>query len=157
MTPGDRLICLFIEDYLVGDTFTNWPLHITIVPWFRSEISDEIITKGLLKVTNNSSVLSLKVGEEKLFGSKKNKPVNIIESSQDLINIESRVRKIIKLNSSWIVDETTKQKRTFTPHITVQNSERLHEGDNIDLNKIFIVKQLGDYKEVVGKAELKNE
>jgi len=42
MVPGDKLICLFIDDYSIGDKFSEWPLHITIIPWFRKDYLTEL-------------------------------------------------------------------------------------------------------------------
>jgi len=43
MLPGDRLICAFVSERKVGATFRLWPLHVTIVPWFRLNAATRLV------------------------------------------------------------------------------------------------------------------
>lgn len=61
---------------------------------------------------------------------------------------------MLKDHGAWIVDETTKQRHPFTPHVTVQKSERMNEGDAIAATRLYIVSQLGGKKLVEAQVKI---
>lgn len=150
MLKGDKLICLFVQDYSLGDKFTHWPLHITILPWFRNDLSTDRIIEEICKELQSYASFSLNISQEAYFGSKKDKLVNLIKPDKTLSSIEKTIRSYLKAKRSWIVDETTKRKIQYSPHVTVQSSERLIAGDKIKINKIYLIEQKEENKEVVG-------
>jgi len=157
MLSGDRLFCLFIEDYLVGDQFSDWPLHITLVPWFRTDVAKDILISDANKLLAEHKTFKLTVKGEDKFGKRKSKLVNLIEDNSELIPLEKDLRQLLKGYSSWIVDESTRQKLNFRPHISVQKSERVYEGDELKINAVYLVEQKGKYKEVAAVIKLKND
>jgi 2'-5' RNA ligase len=154
MLPGDRLVCAFVDKFKIGDIFSKWPLHVTIVPWFRLEASNEQLTRGLQKALTPIKPFRVEVSEVALFGPKKNRPAHLLEPSQ-LSDIEQRVRKYLQQKRSWLVDETTKKRRPFKAHITFQGDEHLEKGSTVQIDKLYVVKQHGDHKSVEAVVEFK--
>lgn len=154
MVPGDRLVVVFVEQKQVGDTFKTWPLHITIVPWFRAETSsDELaaeICEGLADLEPFKAIVAGTAG----FGRGGRKPVNLIQEPTFLSEVEQTVRNVLKRCASWLVDETTKIKRTFRPHVTHQGAEQVYEGDILMINRLYIIEQKGGYKEIAATVSL---
>lgn len=147
MQPGDRLICAFVKPLTPGAEFKLWPLHVTIVPWFRVEISLDRIAKEIGDALTEVQPFEAVVGGEAHFG--RNKLVNLVRQPTPLMEIEKKVRSVLKSHDAWIVDETTKRRRSYRPHVTEQKSERVHEGDSFLVNRFYVVEQLGGSKKVV--------
>src|SRR5437764_1481346 len=130
MQPGDRLVCAFIQPLDVGAQFKKWPLHVTVVPWFRFKDGSEQIAHGLQEALKPIQPFAAEVGEEVRFGPKKNRPANLLLTSR-FTEIEQRTRAYLHKKRAWLVDETTKVKRPYKPHITFQEDEHPTKGDII--------------------------
>jgi 2'-5' RNA ligase len=154
MLPGDRLVCVFVDEFKVGDIFSKWPLHVTIVPWFRLKASSDQLRRGLQKALRPIRPFRVEVGEVALFGPKKNRPAHLLEPSQ-LSDIEQRVRRYLQQKRSWLVDETTMKRRPFKAHITFQGDEHLEKGSIVPIDNLYIVKQHGNHKSVEAVVEFK--
>lgn len=151
MLPCDRLICAFIRPICIGDSFTDWPLHVTILPWFRvSDTTDRLIlglTRALLPISAFTSVVEAEV----LVGPRKNRLALVIREPTTFHDIERRVRIYFHKKRAWIVDETTKKQWSFRPHVTIQKTDRMYEGENFKTDRLYIVEQKGTYKVVKGE------
>jgi hypothetical protein len=137
MLPGDRLIVAFLEEHTEGHTFEDWPLHITIVPWFRNEVPTEDIS---IEAAN--------------FGRNGQKAVELVRTPTPLMAIERLVRRYLHRQGSWIVDETTRVQRSFRPHITRQATEQAKPQQQFYIPILCIVEQRGDYKEITAVIHL---
>lgn len=154
MVPGDRLVCAFVEPQVVGRQFTHWLLHVTIVPWFRLDETPENIASGFAKTFINIEPFEAIAGETAMFGPKKNRPARLVEPAQPFEEIEQKVRNYFHKKRAWLVDETTKRPRQFRPHVTVQKSGELAEGQTFKVDKLYIVEQKGNYKEITAEIPL---
>jgi hypothetical protein len=144
MAPGDRLICAFTEPVEVGREFKEWLLHVTIVPWFRIDVATDDIAAALEDGLRDVVPFKAVMGPEEQFS----KPVNLVANPISFEQIAPRVREYLHRQHAWITDETTKRKWPFRPHVTVQKSGRLQEGDSFVCDRLYIVKQLGKHKVV---------
>jgi hypothetical protein len=153
MLPGDRLICAFVDPVSVGKTFSNWLLHVTIVPWFRLDDSSDQIARGLQTALSPIPQFQVKVGEEVRLGPKKNRPAHLVEEGL-FPDIEKRIRNYLHKKQAWLVDETTKRKQQFRPHVTFQGDNHVKTGDVLVFDAVYIVEQRGSYKEVVAAIPL---
>jgi 2'-5' RNA ligase len=147
MLPGDRLICAFVKTQLPGSTFTDWPLHITIVPWFRLDTASQQLAKQLKEHYINSGGFKVAVLDEAQFGYKKTKVVNLVAASE-LMKLEGQTRRLLHTHKAWVVDEADKTRRGFRPHVTVLGIDRVHKGDRFDCDYLYIVSQHGDFKQI---------
>jgi 2'-5' RNA ligase len=153
---GDRLICIFIEPVQPGLRFVEWPLHITLIPWFRAKLSSDELAEAIRQKLQAVNSFTLTVSEDAHFGYRGQKIVSLIQLPSPLEAIALKLRQILKTQKAWLVDESTKAVFSFRPHITVQGNKRLSKGDSFMCHMVAIVEQKGDYKEVVAEVELKN-
>lgn len=153
MVPGDRLFCAFVDNQLPGDTFIEWPLHITIVPWFRTNAPSDDLGRTLRQRLDGLEPFLVTVGREEKFGHKR-KTVNRIVVPSPFENIEEQARQLLHERKAWMVDETTKLRRRFMPHITELKAGRAHEGDSFMVDSLYIIEQKGGAKEVAGRIDL---
>ena len=154
MMPHDRLVVAFVRNHAVGDTFIDWPLHVTIVPWFRFDMTTNTLAKRLAEKLNDLQTFEVLMSAEALFGSRRNKLVNLVWLPSPIQIIEVRVRDFLKSQKAWVVDETTKRHEEYVPHVTAQKGSRIHEGDCFLVDRVYIVEQKDGYKEVTGEVVL---
>lgn len=153
MQPGDRLVCALIEQKPVGYRFKQWPLHITIVPWFRLAAESSQIATGLKQSLVGSKAFRATVGKKDQFGYKKRKQVNLVVAPE-LMRLEGQTRRFLHSHKAWVVDEADKTRRSFRPHITAQSDEQAHEGDSFRCDRVYVVVQRGEYKEIENEIVL---
>ncbi|HSW80499.1 MAG TPA: hypothetical protein VLG47_07000 [Candidatus Saccharimonadales bacterium] len=155
MVPGDRLLCVLVENKPIGFEFKDWLLHVTIVPWFRLEIESKALRRDLETVLKAIRPFSVFMGQENVgFGHQKGKMATLIKLPTPLIEIEHKVRAYFHSQHAWLVDETTKRTSSFKPHITNQKNGSMHEGDIFTCDKLFVVEQKGGYKKITGEVNL---
>lgn len=147
MLPGDRLICAFVKEQSAGSLFTDWPLHITIVPWFRLDISSTQLAEQLKKHYISSRSFRITVLDEAQFGYRKTKVVNLV-AAPELMKLEGQTRRLLHAHKAWVVDEADKTRRGFRPHVTVLSAGRVHEGGRFNCDRLYIVSQHGDFKQI---------
>jgi len=147
MLPGDRLIAAFIKDQSTGAVFTDWPLHITVVPWFRLDISSPQLAAQLQEHYIGSDNFEVAVLDEVQLGYKKTKVVNLV-AALELMKLEGQTRQLLHAHKAWVVDEADKTRRGFRPHVTAQSADRVHEGDSFTCGRLYIVSQRGDFKQI---------
>lgn len=147
MRPGDRLVCAFIKSLPVHEQFKQWPLHVTIVPWFRLDLSVAELAAGLKGAFVGSHPFEVTVSMEARFGYKQRKQVNLVKA-EELQRLEGQTRRFLHAYKAWVVDEADKTRRGFRPHVTVQQNDRVQRGDTFWCEKLSVVRQCGDYKEV---------
>lgn len=153
MLPGDRLICLFVSPLATGYQFGRWPLHVTVVPWFRTNKATDEIADIMASVVAWGP-LRLIAGEETGFGYRGRKRVTLLQGSSELESIEQKVRTLLHNYKALIVDETTKKRGPFRPHVTHQQGKSLSKGDIFVCNSLYIVEQKGDYKQITATINL---
>jgi 2'-5' RNA ligase len=151
MQPGDRLVCLFLQVYRVGDTFQQWPLHVTIVPWFRMPDSSAQLGSGLGRALGSLQPFTVVAADEARFGPRR-RLVRLLEPSGQLVTLEHKVRTYLHKKRAWLVDETTKRRYDFRPHVTAQAEQGLAPGATVLTDRLYIVEQKGDYKEIVSEV-----
>lgn len=154
MLPGDRLICAFTKIFETGYEFKAWPLHVTVVPWFRLEASTEEIAADLADGLRVIEPFEVRMDGIEFFGRHKNKRVNVVVEPTPLSGIEAEVRDYLHSRQAWLVDETTRRRLPFRPHVTAQGTSHLSKGNTFGCDRLYIIEQLGKSKAVVGSVGL---
>jgi hypothetical protein len=152
MRPGDRLVCAFIEPHGLGTKFTEWFLHVTIVPWFRLDDESKQVAAGLGAALTPVEPFEARIIGETKMGPRK-RSAHLLESAS-FEEVERRVRAYFHKKRAWLVDETTKKPRQFRPHVTFQGETHLNKDDVIFCDRLYIVEQQGGHKEITGVVEL---
>lgn len=153
MLPGDRLICAFIEPRRTGHGFKDWPLHVTIIPWFRLEDTSESLAAGLRRAFTGIAPFKSTVRGTTRLGPKKDRSAHLLDT-EGYPELEKQARKYLRKKRAWLVDETTKARRPYLPHVTFQDGDHLEEGSTISCDRIYIVAQKGDRKTVESEIML---
>lgn len=147
MLPGDRIICTFAKQQLLGSQFKDWPPHITIVPWFRLDISSSKLAEELKEHYVGSKPFKVSILDEAQFGYKKRKTVNLV-TAPELMRLEGQTRRLLHQHKAWIVDEADKTRGHFRPHVTVLKTGRVNKGDSFNCDRLYIVTQHVSFKQI---------
>lgn len=153
MLPGDRLVCAFVEPQRLGLQFKEWLLHVTIVPWFRVEDTSDAIAEGMHEALTTIEPFTATAGDTAYFGPRK-RTVRLLVQPTPFTHVEQKVRTYLHKKRAWLVDETTKRHYDFRPHVTEQEQQGLGEGQSFHCDRLYIVEQKGDYKEIVSEVFL---
>lgn len=154
MQPGDRLICAFLEPLSVGRQFKEWPLHVTVMPWFRLDDPSDRVAAGLEQAFSGIAPFSAEAGRQVSLGPKKNRPARVLEPAGSFPGLEARSRRYLHKKRAWLVDETTQARREYLPHVTYQRGDVLGADRTIYCDRLYVVEQKGDYKEIVAEVPL---
>jgi 2'-5' RNA ligase len=154
MQPGDRLVCAFVRPNAVGHSFKRWPLHVTIVPWFRADTPTDELAAEMQQALQDIPPFEVVMDGKATFGH--NKTVRLVQQPTPFNAVESRVRAVLKRHKAWIADETTKRRRPFQPHVTDQADARLSAGDRFQCDELSIIEQKGSHKVVAATVGLGN-
>jgi hypothetical protein len=152
--PGDRLICALLKPLEAGHKFKEWPLHITVMPWFRLDDASDRIAAGLGRAFTCVGPFSARTGREVRLGPKKNRPGRVLEPAGSFPELEKRTRRYLHKKRAWLVDETTHARRPYLPHVTYQRNDALAAGRIIDCERLYVIEQKGNHKQVVAEVPL---
>jgi 2'-5' RNA ligase len=137
--PGNRLFLgCFIEDAPIGQPFprVNWPLHITLVPWFLCGLPDKLDME-LARALAGLQQFDVRVGDETMFGSKKNMRVNLIEPNDQLSKLHQillgKVRQLGQLDTD---EQFTGE--GYRAHITHVRDRFRSSGDKVRIDSIHL-------------------
>jgi 2'-5' RNA ligase len=94
-----------VEPCQVGQRFrktrADWPLHITLVPWFFVTDGQQVALRQALRgYVRHAAAFEAPVGAEQLFGPDQNIGVNIMAHQAPLRLLHGDLRKIVKANSN---------------------------------------------------------
>lgn len=137
--PNNRLfVGCFIEGVAINQPFlrSDWPLHITLMPWFLCGRVGELDAK-IAKLTSSTGSFDVQVGGEAMFGSKRNIKVNIIKPSTRLTKLHNLLLASVKTLGRIDVDEQFTAEG-YRAHVTHSNGRHKNRGDRIRINSIHL-------------------
>src|SRR6185437_17165171 len=104
MLPSDRLLCVFVEHLNQGDQFTEWPLHVTVVPWFRVDMASDKLAAEFCDNICDFKSFQVVMGDETKFG--RGKTVNLVALPTLFTEIEEQVSMVLERHDAWRADKT---------------------------------------------------
>lgn len=147
----EYVTCALIDEHNTGDTFTDWPLHITLVPWFL--LND--ITKfknDLTDILQDDHQIQVAVDEERVWGPN---TVNIIAYDRSLHDIHERMISLAETAGRVLVNKQYTGEN-YTPHITHQKSLSKQPGDLIIIKYVYVIERNSTTKQkkIIGKIPI---
>jgi 2'-5' RNA ligase len=145
------IVCLW-EPIGIGTRFTQWPLHITLMPWFTAP--DVTTVKAVL--TPAVSLLSpfwVEVGEQDYFGQRK-LPVKLIRHNAKLQALHGLLLSKLEEQAWPITGRYTGQH--FRPHVT--RKAGIDAEGRLLIDAIYIAQALPqNYRQIVARLEFGHE
>lgn len=150
------LIAYLLDDLVVGEKFKPSALHITILPWFALETEEEPFIEWFYSNFSEFKAFEARVGQKKIFGPKRDVPVNIVEPQTQFMGLHT-------LALSWFGDVGARWAEKdpyvgddYIPHIAQRHGFVLQEGEIIQMSSLtlFKAKRHEDHIRIVAaKAE----
>lgn len=143
------IVCM-VDPAQVGDRFTMWPLHITLLPWFDApdvQTVKEVVEQKL----QGFRPFTVSVGKRSSFGVDKRLPVMLIQPSHKLQDLHDTLLTAVQ-EQGWELHGRYTGSH-FVPHVT-QKAGRDASGD-IQIETLHIAeKQSQGYRQIVGELQL---
>lgn len=153
---SDRLIITHNLDAAeAGDTFVDWPLHVTLIPWFRSETNSALNVYESIFDELQSCQLALgkkMLGGVEFYGEAEDVMVRPITLDSrkilDMVHI-SLLRPVRHIMSDWRYIGGN-----YNPHMTIRENDDPGEGFNFLMGHVNLVRHDGDKKTVARTFDL---
>ncbi|MDQ5932493.1 MAG: hypothetical protein QG649_578 [Patescibacteria group bacterium] len=118
---------------------TDWPPHITLADVFAAELDTGIEHKLEAMLADQPSITLSATGDSVLGATE----VVLIERNNVLQKLHGQIVDLLELHGAkFNSPEFTRS--GFLPHSTIQKSGRLHEGDKIEINTVFLIDMFPD-------------
>lgn len=151
-------ITFLLDDLPEGKSFTPGLLHLTIIPWFVTDISEAEVLKSFKSYFSDAKKLDVKIGPTTSFGPHKDVTVSLIDPNPELLKIHSMALKWFEqIKARWAV-KNPYVGHEFKPHIRRRSETELKENDILRLNSLSLVKanrQENNVRTVAAKVDLK--
>jgi 2'-5' RNA ligase len=137
------VIVLPLTPLRVGDGFavSSWPLHVTVLPPFLTDASTAEIAAVIATAARAHPPLTVRAGDDELFGRKHDIPVSLIEPNAELTGLHHALVDSIRPFAA-IPDEPPFTGRGFRAHVTHKPPARVRPGDTLTLDQLALVDML---------------
>ncbi len=139
-----RLIIAHLQgEYEAGDRFSDWPLHITLVPWFMGKPG--WATELFRRVSADFQACSVELGQRSLgniemYGPDADVPVRSIQESTAL----GVVHGMLLPHFHPFLADTTYVGSRYNPHMSIHENPDPGEGRIIHVGSLSLMQHLGD-------------
>jgi 2'-5' RNA ligase len=141
VAKNEHLVVIPVDPIEKGKQFIDWPLHITIVPWFavadeRSQELDYLLSE----VAQRHNSLEAKVGQIALLGSNNVPPVALILPNSKLNDLHNDVLNSLETNG-FMIHQKAYTGSKYRPHITTQNGHNIPAGTVLNIDSFSLIHQ----------------
>ena len=156
--PGDLILVHMLELQEVGSYFDRhrWPLHITLLPWFRASPEQrQQLRQSLTRLAQTVPPATVTVGAITQFGPNKDILVNLIADQTALATLHQALFDLTRmLGMPLVSSEWTGP--NFTAHIGRYEDRYADAGDAVHIGDFYLVTLLdGSTCQILGRFELK--
>jgi hypothetical protein len=129
----------------VGDGFSlsAWPLHLTVLPNFVTELEVAAVGRVLDEVSRGTSPIVARVAGSALFGRGENIPVSLVAESPALVRLHRLLLEGAR-GFDAVLENPAFSGDAFRPHITATKTGRAVEGDRLVLAQLALVDMAPD-------------
>ncbi len=116
----------------------DWPLHVTVVPLFAIDKTEDELLKLVRKITKNTPPPSATADKDELFGVNHDLRVTILDMSQELKHMHKHIYSQL-ISRGAVFDQPQYCGENYRAHTTVQKSGRLQRGDKVVIDELALV------------------
>lgn len=116
----NQIIAIGAEPFEQGQEFDVWPLHITLVPWFK-DAKQSKVSDGLEAISGYIKPFHVHLGEKALFGARNDIPVRLVKENDTLLNLHLKALTVVH-DAKGQLDYGIVGYR-YRPHMTERGSE----------------------------------
>ena len=131
------VVVLPIVPLAAGDEFTvaDWPLHVTLVEPFATELKADAVADVLGSVAEGASVVRGAAGDEAMFGRRRDVPVTLVHDGGELAALRTHALEALHIAGVDIGSA----RDDFRPHVTRKRHGRLRPGDRVVLEHLALI------------------
>lgn len=131
------VVVLPLEPLAPGDVFTvaEWPLHVTLVEPFQTDLPTAALAEILRRVAGRSQVIHASGGDEAMFGRRRDVPVTLVRDGGELGALRDEA--LAALGDAGV--GLGRARPDFRPHVTRKHGRRLRPGEPIVLDTSALV------------------
>lgn len=132
-----QIIVAGLEPLEVGSTFTKWPLHITLLPWFRARKQKDLVS-AIEQVVHEQRPLIVLLGETALFGKNRDKIVRLAQPEDELRSLHVLLMDAV-CDMGAVLEDMSFVSYKYKPHVTVAYEEPV--SDTFKIQSVALVSQ----------------
>jgi len=149
-------VAFFLDNLSTGEEFTHGRLHMTLIPWFVSDLPDSEVISSFSNYFDTFRSFDIALGERVIFGGKDRAPVILIKPDEHLTDIHIATLKWFDaVGGRWAL-KNPHVGADFKPHIRRRPGKRINQA-KLTVKSLTLVKarrQEDWVREVAAKAEL---
>ncbi|MCD5347854.1 2'-5' RNA ligase family protein [Agromyces sp. H3Y2-19a] len=134
------VVVLPLSPLTVGDEFTvaQWPLHVTLVEPFETELDADVLGTALAAVAGSpgARAITVAVGDDAMFGPRRDILVSLVRDGGAIAAL--RAAAISALRGLGI--DLVRMRQDFRPHVTAKRHGRVDRGDRLQLGSLALVR-----------------
>jgi len=140
------LVVCFVEKNLPKEFLSGfWPLHVTIVRPFTTELSAIELTDIVQQVATQYSPLTLRAKSREMFGGRhRDIPVTELEKIPEIQQLHEDL--LARFGSRI---HFKPPQHDFRPHVTDQKSGQIAVGDEVHLNTLSLIEEEGNRRVII--------
>lgn len=132
----------------------DWPLHVTISPRFAVDIEQKGFDADLSNLITDQKPVTTIVNKDASFGKDSQVHVSLLELTPQLFELHNELLDLLESYGA-VFDEPKYSRSGYLPHVTVQKSGRVFEGDTITIDSLTLVDMFPD-QDIKQRKVLKN-
>ena len=149
-----------LDDLPIGATFSPSALHLTIVPWFVTDVDEASLTQSFYKQFTRQEKIEISVGEIGEFNHKRKIPISFIESNDKLAELHDRSLAWLRsLEARWAV-KTPHVGQDYIPHIRRRPGKNVKAGQKLGIDSLSLIRahrRGDDFRIVIAKVKFDAE
>lgn len=134
-----RYVLVHALEPLGHNEFTQWPLHITLVPWFAWPST--LAELEMVLQTGTRSMKHIVVVIERYAHFNPRTPVYLLRKTVALERLHQNLLEAIT-NNGGILAKNKFTQNAYTPHITVRRGQQFRLGSRIMIGSVSIVAEV---------------
>jgi len=150
------IIVHLVEKRLEGSTFprkrADWPLHVTLVPWFKvNDDKRESLLEALQTCAASKPPFGVHVGDEERFGAANDVPVNLLVEQAPVAQLHDELMAVVHQygvqyhnNASAYSGVEQTYRAHITHHEAIDGLHRCFPGDEESFDGITVARLLDD-------------
>lgn len=148
------VVVLPLSALTVGDRFaaSDWPLHITVLPPFRTDHALSQVAEVIAAVADTQTMITAWAGADTLFGRRRDIPVTLMLENSGLSRLHQRLVDALRPLSAR-PEESAFRCPEFRAHVTLKGGSRVNSGDRLTLAQLALV-EMTPWADASGRAVL---
>lgn len=137
---NEHVVAIMLEPVKIGQEFIEWPLHITLAPWFPCD-DEPKLDKILAQIAKDHKSFSITIGGVQKFGSKKDVPVNVVRDNAQLVELHWKIFNALD-KSGFPIHQREYVGGGYQAHVTHQVHGKKKSGEKLAIGSFTLVKQI---------------